>query len=69
MVKKQKKINKKMTFAELIKANPKAANMLAEKGMFCCGCPMAMMESLEDGASAHGLSEKDVEKLVKELNK
>ncbi len=61
-----KKINKKMTFAELMEENPKAAKKLAEKGMFCCGCPMAMMETLEQGAKAHG---EDPDKLVEELNK
>jgi len=60
------KINKKMSFAEIMEKNPKAAKKLAEKGMFCCGCLMAMMETLEQGAEAHG---ENVDKLVKELNK
>jgi len=63
---KMKKITKNMTFAELMKSHPKAAKKLAEKGMFCCGCPMAMMETIEQGAEAHG---ENVDKLVKELNK
>ena len=62
---KKEKISKNMTFAELIEASPKAAKKLAEKGMFCCGCPMAMMETIEQGAKAHGI---DPDKLVKELN-
>jgi len=61
-----KKLNKKMTFAEIIESNPEAAQKLAEKGMFCCGCPMAMMETIEDGAEAHGI---DADKLIKELEK
>ena len=62
-----KKINitKDMTFAELIHANPKAAEKLAERGMFCGGCPMAQLETIGDGASAHGI---DADELVKELN-
>ena len=59
------KITKNMTFAELIKADPKAAEKLMGKGMHCCGCPMAMMETLEQGCEAHGL---DADELVKELN-
>ena len=50
MAEKNKKIAKDMTFAELMEAFPKAAKKLAEKGMFCCGCPMAMQETLEQGA-------------------
>ena len=59
------KINKKMTFAELIEASPEAAKKLAERGMFCCGCPMAMMETLEQGCEAHGV---DVDEVLQELN-
>ena len=62
---KKKKITKNITFGELIKINPKAVEKLAERGLFCGGCPMAMMETLEQGALAHGL---DVEELIKELN-
>ena len=63
---KSKQIKKSMTFAEIIKANPKAANKLAERGMFCCGCPMAMMETIEQGAEAHNI---DIDDLIDELNK
>jgi len=34
--------------------------------MHCFGCPFASMESLEDGAKAHGL---DADELISELNK
>ncbi|MFA4960149.1 MAG: DUF1858 domain-containing protein [Candidatus Pacearchaeota archaeon] len=59
------KITKEMTFAELIEVNPKAAKKLAERGLFCGGCPMAQFETIEQGAMAHGV---DVVKLIKELN-
>lgn len=64
-MKKGKKITKKMTFAELIKTSPEAASKLAERGLFCAGCPMAMMETLEQGAKAHGLNP---DELLKDLN-
>lgn len=59
------KITKKMSFAEIIEKHPEAVEILMNKGMHCMGCPMAQMESLEDGAKAHGL---DVDEIVKELN-
>lgn len=59
------KINKKMSFAELMEKHPEVVETLMNKGMHCIGCPMSQMESLEDGAKAHGL---DVDKLVEELN-
>jgi hybrid cluster-associated redox disulfide protein len=61
-----KKISKDMTFAELIIQDRAAAEKLADKGLFCGGCPMAQFETLEDGARAHGL---DIDDLLKELNK
>ena len=60
-----KKITKDMTFAELIAENREAAEKLADKGLFCGGCPMAQFETIEDGAEAHGV---DVNELIKELN-
>ena len=59
------KITKKMSFAEIIEKFPEAGEILLEKGMHCIGCPMAQMESLEDGAKAHGLNPDEI---VKELN-
>jgi hybrid cluster-associated redox disulfide protein len=55
-----------MTFAEIMNIDKKAGYKLAERGMFCGGCPMAMMETLEQGAMAHGMNP---DELVKELNK
>jgi len=61
----KKTITKDMTFAELIVEDKQAAEKLAERGLFCGGCPMAQFETIENGAKAHGV---DVDKLLKELN-
>ena len=61
----KKKITKEMTFAELIKLDSEAAGKLADRGLFCGGCPMAQFETIEDGARAHGV---DIKELIKELN-
>ena len=37
------KINKKMSFSEIIEKHPETAEFLMEKGMHCIGCPMAQM--------------------------
>jgi hybrid cluster-associated redox disulfide protein len=63
---KEEKITKDMTFAELIVKNRKAAEKLAERGLFCGGCPMAQFETIENGAMVHGI---DPEKLIEYLNK
>jgi hybrid cluster-associated redox disulfide protein len=59
------KITKKTTFAELV-SYPKAQEILASKGLACFGCPMAQMETIEQGALAHGINPDD---LIKQLNK
>lgn len=62
---KPKTIDKSMSFAEILARKPEAAETLMEVGMHCCGCPMAQMETLEEGCAAHGI---DVEEIVKKLN-
>ncbi len=59
------KITKDMTFGELMQADSDAARKLAERGLFCGGCPMAQFETIEVGAEVHGV---DVDELIKELN-
>ena len=61
----KKKITKDMTFAELMALDKEAAGKLADRGLFCGGCPMAQFETIENGAAAHGV---DVDELLKELN-
>jgi len=55
-----------MSFSEILEKHPELAGFFLERGMHCFGCPMAMQETLEQGAIAHGL---DPDKLVKEINK
>lgn len=68
----KKKINKKekalkdMSFQELLEANPDVAQILMNRGMHCIGCPMAMEETLEQGALAHGINP---DELANEINK
>lgn len=65
----KKNINKDSKISEIIDQVPEAASILIEKhGIFCVGCPMAQVETLEQGAKSHGLSQKELKKLVKELN-
>ena len=61
-----KKINKNMTFEEVLKKYPQTAEVFLEAGMHCIGCIMASGETIEQGAKAHGI---DVKKLLEKLNK
>lgn len=63
-----KKITKNQKLSEILKAKPEAVEILFESGMGCCGCPMAQMETLDDGCKAHGMSDEEIDELVKKLN-
>jgi hydroxylamine reductase len=65
---KNKKITKDMSMNEILQSNPDAAEILFTSGMGCVGCPMAQMETLEEGCEAHGMTKKDIDKLVEKLN-
>ncbi|MGI5827711.1 MAG: iron-sulfur cluster assembly scaffold protein [Patescibacteria group bacterium] len=62
-------ITKNTLLGELISQYPKAAQVLVgEYGLHCVGCFAAAYETLQDGAKAHGMSEKGIEDMVKRIN-
>jgi len=63
--KQTEKITKNMTFAEIMARYPETMPVFLEHGMSCFGCPMAMNETIEQGAIAHGVK---VDELVARLN-
>jgi len=60
------RINKNMTFAEIMEKKPEAAGILMKAGLHCFGCAMAGGETLEQGCLTHGLNP---EKILKEINR
>jgi hybrid cluster-associated redox disulfide protein len=64
----QEKINKDMTFGELLRQFPKAAPILTGYGMHCIGCHIAVTETLEQGARAHGMDDGMIQNMLKDLN-
>lgn len=66
--KNMEKITKDMTIGDVVSEHPEAAQVLMSYGLHCIGCHVAANESLEDGCKAHGLSDEDIDKMVKEIN-
>ncbi len=66
---KMDKIKKNMTFAEVIEKFPESAAVMMSHGLHCVGCHVASYETIEQGAKAHGMNDKDLEKMMKEINK
>jgi hybrid cluster-associated redox disulfide protein len=60
------KITKDMTFDEVLKKYPNTVKTFFQYGMHCFGCHLAVDETIEQGATAHGV---EVDKLIEDLNK
>lgn len=58
-------ITKEMNIGEILRSNPKAAEILMGCGMHCLGCPSSQMESLEDACMVHGI---DPDSVLSQLN-
>ena len=57
-----------MNIMQIIDTNPEAVEILFDSGLGCMGCAFANVESLEQGCLAHGMSKKEIDKLIKKLN-
>ena len=62
-------ITRKTVIAEAVEKNPKAAEIMFKYGLHCVGCHISPYETIEQGAMAHGISDKDIDKMVNEMNK
>ena len=60
------KITKDMTFGQVLKDYPQVAPIFMKFGMHCIGCHIAVTETIEQGAMAHGV---DADELINELNR
>lgn len=59
-------IKQSMSIHELVSKHPETIPVFARFGISCIGCEAALFESVEDGASVHGI---DVEILMANLRK
>ncbi|MBN1168934.1 DUF1858 domain-containing protein [Candidatus Woesebacteria bacterium] len=63
-----KRIKKTDLIADIVERCPGAAKILTEHDLHCSNCFMSQIETLEMGAELHGMTEKELENLVKEIN-
>ncbi|UCD07950.1 MAG: DUF1858 domain-containing protein [Candidatus Aenigmatarchaeota archaeon] len=57
-----------MTLGDIIKKYPETVEVMLKRGLHCVGCHVAAWETLEQGAKAHGMSEKEIESMLSEMN-
>jgi len=60
------KITKHMFLSDVVQRYPQTAEVFIRYGLRCFGCHVAMFETIEQGAAAHGIG---VAELVRELNR
>ncbi len=70
-MKKQKiEITKDILIGDLVENYPEIGQVLMQDyGFHCIGCMAAGMETLEQGAQVHGMNQKEIIKMVGDLNK
>jgi hybrid cluster-associated redox disulfide protein len=67
------KISKEMMIKEIFLMFPEKAeelaNVLSECGVRCVSCCASAWETLEEGLKSHGMNDKEIDKIVNNLNK
>jgi len=61
-------INKDSTFQEIMMSCPEAGKILFGYGLHCIGCHLSASETLEQGAKAHGLTDKQIKEIIEKIN-
>lgn len=56
-----------MNVQELAELHPSAGDILATYGLHCIGCAYSEVETLEEGAKAHGLTDDDIDNILIDL--
>ncbi len=61
-------ITKDTLITEAMEKCPEALGIFFEHGLHCVGCGGAAFETIEQGCQVHGMSEKEIESIVGEIN-
>jgi len=61
-------ISKDMTLGDVITKYPNAGKVFMNYGMHCIGCHISPYESVECGASTHGITGAKFKKMMEDLN-
>ena len=61
-------ITKDWKIGEIVGKYPEAAEILVAHGLHCVGCGVAHWETLEQGAKAHGMSDEEIDQIIREVN-
>lgn len=61
-------ITKEMTIGDVVAKYPACIEVLQSAGVHCVGCHVSYLETLEQGFKGHGMSDEEVDVVIKSLN-
>ena len=61
-------ITKDILVNELIEKHPEVATVLMGYGLHCVGCHFSDLDTLEAGAKLHGIDDKTISMMIKDVN-
>lgn len=61
-------VTKDMTLSQIIEQVPAAQDIMMDYGLHCFGCAFNGYETLEQGILGHGMSDGDLEHILREIN-
>jgi CMP-N-acetylneuraminate monooxygenase len=61
-------IHENMSIEQMLESVPQAERILRRYGLYCFSCGKGFQETIRQGALTHGLMDKDISRLVQELN-
>lgn len=63
------KVKKDTLISEIVKKSPKIVELFENYGLHCATCVMAQFETIEQGAKLHGMTDREVDKMIQKINK
>lgn len=64
----KKIISKDDNIASIVEEHPEMIGIFMQYGLHCIGCHLSMFETIEEGALAHGLTNREIKKMIDEIN-
>ncbi|MDO8581314.1 MAG: DUF1858 domain-containing protein [bacterium] len=64
----QQLVTKDMLLGSVVADYPEAAEVMLEYGLHCVGCFANMYDTVEIGAKVHGMTDEEIEKMLKDVN-
>ena len=63
-----KRVNKTDLISDVVEKYPKASEIMMDYGLHCAGCFLNQFETVEEGAKLHGMTDPEIETMLKDIN-